>query len=63
MMQPDNTDLNTSTHSIMEGVYGKISLEIKDVIMDPGDDEEFDSEEFIETRLELENSCHNLVIN
>jgi hypothetical protein len=63
MMQPDNTDLNASNHSIMEGVYGKISLEIKDVIMDPGDDEEFDSEEFIETRLELENSCHNLVIN
>ena len=35
---------------------------IRDFIMDPGDDEEFDPSEFVETRIQLHNLDHNLVI-
>ena len=42
------------------GKLGK-TICIRDVIMDPGDDEEFDPTDFEDTRLELQNLGHNLV--
>ena len=43
-----------------DGKIGK-TIVIRDVILDPGDDEEFDASDYQEIRLELLHLGHNLV--
>jgi len=48
----------SSTHS--NSSLGR-TLSVRDVLMDPGEDEEFDPNDFEDTRVELHNLGHNLV--
>lgn len=50
-----------SGHSYPGIINPNRAISILDIILDPGDDEEFDASDYEETRLELRAAGHNLV--